>query len=379
MKLVFICEAVFPENKGGLERWFESLTKNIAHEGDVVVYLNASGVNEVRGGVNYVSITPDNWHYLPGGVRSIRQSIEFALRVFSYLRINHYDGVYCAQAPILTIFSVTLIKIFKKRETVVEWFEIWPIKYWIRYRGFVVGTIGWAIQFLASQFGDQITVFTPRAKNALRKLRFGRSRNILILDGLVNMKDELLCDESQRTDIVFLGRLVKEKQPELAIEAVKLYLRSGWNGQFWLIGQGPLGNHLKNSIRDSEFSRNINVIQDASDEFVRSKLRSSFLLIHPSRREGYGLSIVEAANQGVPTLLIDYSDNAAVDLKINPDLVSKSDSPQDLAGFIHYAFQNQEKLRNDSQEWMRVASVNQTMIKSAKRVKNYFHTSKNRR
>ena len=373
MRLIFICEAVFPENKGGVERWFHALTRHIASQGDAVIYLNATGINEVRDGVTHVSLTANTWFYLPGGVRSIRQSIEFAVKVFKFLWKNDYDGIYCAQAPILTIFTVALLKLFKKRITIVEWFEIWPLKYWIRYSGFLVGLIGWLVQLFASQFGDHLTVFTPRAKEALKYMRFGRCKKITILEGLINEKYHLIDEDSTRNDIIFLGRFVNEKQPELAIEAVTSYLSTGWNGQFWLIGQGPLGNHLKNAVNKSGSNKNINVIQDADDEFVRSKMLLSFLLIHPSRREGYGLSIVEAAAQGVPALLIDYSDNAAVDLNINPGLISRSADPLKLAVLIGFAFANQKNLRRESREWIRVASENQTKKRSAQSIRRHFH------
>jgi glycosyltransferase involved in cell wall biosynthesis len=376
MRLVFICEAVFPENKGGLERWFQALTKEIAKEGNDVVYLNASGINEVRGGVTYISVTSKTWFYLSGGVRSIRQSIEFAIKVFNFLRKNEYDGVYCAQAPILSIYSTLLIKLFKKRTTIIEWFEVWPLKYWIRYSGIPLGAIGWTVQLIASQFGSHLTVFTPRAKNALRVLRFGRDKRITILNGLLTRSDDLMIDGSSRNDIIFLGRLVDEKQPQLAIEAVTLYLNQGWTGEFWLIGQGPLGDSLANSINSSEFGRNIHVIQNASDEFVQSKMQKSFLMLHPSRREGYGISIVEAATQGVPALLIDYADNAAVDLKINPRLVSKYDKPQDLVRLIEFADVNQESLRRETQEWIQYASENQTMEKSSYQIRTLFEASR---
>lgn len=373
MRLVFICEAVFPENKGGLERWFQSLTRDIASFGNEVIYLNASGINEVRNGVKYISVTSLNWYYLPGGKRSIRQSLEFATKVFMFLMKNKYDGVYCAQAPIFTIFSTTLVKLFKKRVTVIEWFEIWPLTYWIRYSGILLGTVGWFVQMIASQFGDHLTVFTPRAKSALTKLRFGRQRKITILDGLINERVKLLKNETSRHDIIFLGRLVEEKQPQLAIDAVVLYLNKGWNGHFWLIGQGPLGDDLKNAIEDSPFREKIHVIQNASDEFVRSKMQSSFLLLHPSRREGYGISIVEAATEGVPALLIDYPDNAAVDLGINPELVSKSDLPQNLEELIEFAHVNQKALRSASQKWVDEASETHTMAKSSARIGRFFN------
>ena len=57
MKCILLCEAVFPENKGGVERWFKKLSGELAIRGHDVTYLNALGVDEVRDGVTYKSIT----------------------------------------------------------------------------------------------------------------------------------------------------------------------------------------------------------------------------------------------------------------------------------------------------------------------------------
>ena len=53
MKIAIICESVFPESKGGLERWMVWLASNLFRKGNIVFYFNACGVNEVREGVVY--------------------------------------------------------------------------------------------------------------------------------------------------------------------------------------------------------------------------------------------------------------------------------------------------------------------------------------
>jgi glycosyltransferase involved in cell wall biosynthesis len=121
--------------------------------------------------------------------------------------------------------------------------------------------------------------------------------------------------------------------------------------------------------------QNVRVILNATDETVLAKMQTSFLLLHPSRREGYGISIVEAAANGVPALLIDYPDNASIDLGINPSLVSKSDSPEVISHFIEYAHENQKSLSQESCEWIRRAAVEQTMTRSAEQVNRMFQES----
>jgi len=368
VKIIFICEAVFPENKGGLERWFGQATTEIAKRGHEVIYLNASGVNEVRNGVHFVSVTSENWHYLEGGIRSIRQSMEFAYSVGRFLLKNSFDGVYCAQAPILTIPVTSIIAGIKRKIAIVEWFEVWSIRYWIRYRGLILGAIGWIVQFVASQFGSQMTVFTPRAKSALEKMRLGRGKGITILDGLVGGRAYSRTSSNKRMDVIFLGRLVAEKQPQLALRAIELFLEQGWTGKFWLVGQGPLAATLRRLIEDSKHRYSVQLVENASDDLVADIMKSCFLLIHPSRREGYGLSIVEAAAHGVPALLINYSDNAAVDLGINPDLVAETDHLFVLVNLMQKAFDDQDYFRDECYMWTQVSSSKHTMTLSAIRI-----------
>jgi hypothetical protein len=92
----------------------------------------------------------------------------------------------------------------------------------------------------------------------------------------------------------------------------------------------------------------VNVLENATEERLQESFLKSFILLHPSKREGYGLAMIEAAERQIPTLLIDYPENASVDLGISPDYVSTSDDPQDLAQILMRAYQDQER------DWIRL-------------------------
>ena len=86
----------------------------------------------------------------------------------------------------------------------------------------------------------------------------------------------------------------------------------------------------------------VNLLENASQDKLDECFKRSFVLIHPSKREGYGLAMIEAASRGVTTILIDYPENASVDLGISPEYVSATDHPSDLAALIMDAHKNQE-------------------------------------
>jgi glycosyltransferase involved in cell wall biosynthesis len=380
MKIVFLCEAVFPENKGGVERWFSQLSAELSRRGHEVHYFNATGVNGNRNGVQHRSITPEPWFYLPGGVRSKRQAIRFAKAAYRELRSIEADAIYATSVPILSVFPVGLIGSVRKRTTtIVEWFEIWPLKYWIQYSGFLSGVVGWAIQLAALQVGRYRIVYTERASNSLKSLNLRlRGKNIIRLSGLcspvfVRQEDDVV---KVRNDISFLGRFVDEKQPLLAIQGVMEFIKTGWAGTFWVIGKGPSLTSMKKLLEmNPNAAKQINIIEDATDEIVSMHLRNSFALLHPSKREGYGLASVEAAYSGTPSVLLDYPNNATLDLGISPELVVTDLSPSGIASKLNLAFHEQASIRMRTLNWASNAALHKSITSTADQVEKLLGVS----
>ena len=372
MKIIFLCEAVFPENKGGVERWFSKLSRELALRGHDVHYLNAAGVNGDRNGVHYRSITSEPWFYLSGGVRSKRQAINFALGASRELRSMEADAIYATSVPILSVIPVWFYGVFRKHTPIfIEWFEIWPFKYWTQYSGLISGAIGWLTQLVTLQMGKFRIVYTHRAYNSVRRASFLASRrNIIQLPGLCNPVFTRPQTETEfRNDITFLGRFVDEKQPVLAIEGVMEFIKTGWDGKFWVLGKGPAIESMRNLLERNHFAAlQIEIVENVSDEIVTKHLRNSFALLHPSKREGYGLASVEAAYVGTPSILLNYPDNATLDLGISPDLVVNNLSPTGIASKLKHAHVEQATIRSKTLDWAQNAATNRSLISTANRI-----------
>jgi glycosyltransferase involved in cell wall biosynthesis len=347
MKILLICEAVFPENKGGLERWMTWLGKQLADRGYEVSYINASGVVGARDKVSYFAVESGTWHYVADGKRSIRQSINFALAIRPLIRRIQPDVIYSVQAPIFSIFSLA---IWPRRKwlLIVEWIEIWSVKYWKSYLGKFSGTIGYCLQFLATKLADVRVVFSKRC---LEQLNSKDPKNVLLPGLCMNHQIVQPWQFSKRNDVLFLGRFVAEKQPLLALEAVYELRKLGWTGIFHIVGSGPLKSNIEKEILKKSMSEYVNLIENAPQGELEDCFTKSFVLMHPSKREGYGLAMIEAAERGIPTVLIDYPENASVDLGISPEFVSRTDVPLALAQLILKARDSQESIFSDLKKW----------------------------
>jgi glycosyltransferase involved in cell wall biosynthesis len=367
LKVAVVLEAVFPENKGGLERWYFYLGHEIAKNVETVHYLNSAGINREKENLRYINITNHEWNYLDGGVRSIKQAIQFLSALIKWMWRHNYDFIYISSVPIISIFVIPIVRIKNpKTVIVVEWLEYWPYRYWRSYKKNTLGTISWLIQLIALQFGTYRTTFIRRTYNTIKSRNAPwLKRRTLLLPGLVN--DNLVVENSEnktRNDIVLVGRLVEEKQPLFAISIIEKYIDLGWSGTFWIVGTGPEEQKIRKLLAGGKFEGQIKLLVNASDGLIVEKFNSSFLLLHPSKREGYGLVCVEAAFKGLPALLINYPDNGAVDLGINPDLVSSTDKVEDILELIHYAKLNFSSESLKSSSWAQESMYQKTVSKS---------------
>jgi glycosyltransferase involved in cell wall biosynthesis len=347
VNFVLVCESVFPEKKGGLERWMMWLATNLVQSGHFVTFLHSSGMTENRKGVSLVPVTKKPWHYVKDGKRSINQSIFFSLKLAQKLRSYRADVIYSVQAPILSIFVLAMFQ--RKSLLIVEWIEIWSLSYWRRYLGTIGGTVGFLVQQKALRMGNIRVTFTSACFNSLPQT--SKSRKMLLPGLCMDLEPVDFPIAGLRTDILFIGRFVAEKQPMLAVEAIHRLKQTGWTGTFYMIGTGPLKDELVAHVREKNALNYISIVENPSDNEVKSLLSQAFALIHPSRREGFGLAMFEAASQGTPTVLIRYPDNRAIDLAIIPDLIAETDSPEELARLLRYAHENQEKFRGELIKW----------------------------
>ena len=76
-------------------------------------------------------------------------------------------------------------------------------------------------------------------------------------------------------------------------------------------------------------------------------------MVLPSRREGYGLVVVEAAARGVPSVVVADVDNAATELVDEGEngFVAPSASPEDLAAAILRVRDAGPALRTSTAAW----------------------------
>ena len=116
-----------------------------------------------------------------------------------------------------------------------------------------------------------------------------------VANGKMTLKD---CAQ-----LVFVGRLVKQKGAHDLIEAIRRVRSRGRACRAVIVGEGPEARHLREAARD--LGTAVEFVDALRDEELDLLIRRSLALVLPSTREGWGLVLTEAAARGTPYIAYD--------------------------------------------------------------------------
>ncbi len=153
--------------------------------------------------------------------------------------------------------------------------------------------------------------------------------------------------------MLFAGRLIPEKQVTLAVAAMALAARGveGLRGEF--LGDGPERAALDAAIVEHGLQGIVTARGFVDTETVDAEMRRAMCLLLTSRREGYGMVVVEAAARGTPSVVVAGADNAATELiveGVNGTIAEDSD-PQAVADAIVRVHEAGVALRESTARW----------------------------
>ncbi|MEM3437085.1 MAG: glycosyltransferase [Nitrososphaerales archaeon] len=128
--------------------------------------------------------------------------------------------------------------------------------------------------------------------------KFNPNVNGGLIRKLLGVKDEYL--------VLYLGRLVKEKNLDVLIKAAPKVLKKLSNCKFILAGVGPAKEYYENMIIKNNV-RNSFILQGyIEEEKIASYYAASDVFVFPSKFETQGLTALEAMACGKPVVGADY-------------------------------------------------------------------------
>jgi glycosyltransferase involved in cell wall biosynthesis len=384
MRVCLVYDCLFPYTVGGAERWYRSLGERLAADGHEVTYLTLRqwerGEAAEVAGVDVIAVGPRMGLYSEGGRRRILPPLAFGLGVLWHLlrRGSEYDVVHTASFPYFSLLAAAAMRPLRRYRLVVDWHEVWSRDYWNEYLGPIGGRIGNAVQRLCLR--------VPQRAFCFSRLHARRLRAAPVNGELTVLEGEYAGPPGRDPApaeplVVFAGRHIAEKRVPALVPALALARERIPELRGEIYGDGPDRAEVLRLRSEHRLDGALDVPGFVEAERVEAALSRALCMVLPSRREGYGLVVVESAAVGTPSVVVAGPDNAATDLVSEGEngYVASSAAPEELAAAIERVHEQGQALRERTAAWFRENATRLSLAGSLDRVlASYSDTSARR-
>ena len=220
--------------------------------------------------------------------------------------------VHTASFPYFSLLAAALVRPLRRFRLVVDWHEVWSGDYWREYLGPVGGRIGQAVQSLCLRVPQRAFCFSELHARRLRERAV--NGELTVLEGEYAGPLEAREPAPAEPLVVFAGRHIPEKRVPALVPALALARERIPELRGELLGDGPERDEVLRLRSRHGLDDVLDVPGFVSAERVESALARALCMVLPSRREGYGMIVVEAAALGTPSVVVAGPDNAAAEL-----------------------------------------------------------------
>ena len=184
--------------------------------------------------------------------------------------------------------------------------------YWREYLGRAGGAAGYAVQLLCVRLPQRAFCFSNCMRPACARRGCGASRPSSRASTPARWRRPW-CGEAEPL-VVFAGRMIPEKRAAAGVAGVLAAARRIPELRATFYGDGPERPAVLAAIASAGAQGFIDAPGFVAAEEIDAALRRALCMLLPSRREGYGMVVVEAAARATPSIVVAADDNAATEL-----------------------------------------------------------------
>jgi glycosyltransferase involved in cell wall biosynthesis len=295
--------------EGGAERFTKKYGEFWAESGNKVWWLTNSFVGapkeEVINGIKYLRVGPT----LDGSLLKYIVFYPFYLikTLWEAQKLIKKEGIDVVideihGFPFFTPF-------FSKVRNVLLVCEVaGPI--WDKMFPFPINWLGKNLEKLIYQVykKTEIWAISENTKKNIQQLLPGKK--VKVIDLGIDENKEILqkikdIKKTEYPSAVFLARLVKMKGIETALEATAEIVKEFPNFKLVVMGKGQVDyeEFLKTKIKELKIEKNIDFVGKVSELDKSRYLKKAHVLLHPSFKEGFGLTVLEAGLVKTPAIV----------------------------------------------------------------------------
>lgn len=228
-------------------------------------------------------------------------------------------------------------------------------KVWFSNIWFPIAVVGFLTEPFTFLFYKKVPFITVSNSTRKELKRLGMKKITVVENGVTPHSVGTSIKKEKIPTLVFLGRISRDKGIEDAISAVEQIRDIRPDLQFWVIGKSETKmyfQHIKSIIESKKIKKNVKFFGFVDEKEKFELLRKAWILIHPSKKEGWGLTVIEAASQKTPTLGYDVEGlrdsvlNGKTGVLVSPnvsDLAQKLEELLNNKPFINFLGKNAYK------------------------------------
>ncbi|WP_433630310.1 glycosyltransferase family 4 protein [Halomicrococcus sp. NG-SE-24] len=325
MDIAYLSPYVYPFSKGGAEKRIHEIGSRLSNRGhDVTVYTRKSWEGaeiQEHAGITLQSIGPDRDLYTDkDGRRSVTAALKFAIRAaIPIIRYGEeHDILVTPVAPYFHVLTSQLAGSLQETPLVVTWHEVWD-DYWYDYMG-RTGSIGKLVEGVVGNVPHSPVAPSKMTARKFHELPGTDQKVTVIPNGIDTTRIEDIEPKSEGFDLLYAGRLIKDKNIDLLMEA---FNRLDNDVTLGIIGDGPQRRALHKKAENLDCRDQITFLgflEEYND--VLAHMQAADIFASPSVREGFGITFLEAMMADCTVITVDHPNSAGSEVVKNAGFVT---------------------------------------------------------
>ncbi|MBP7842386.1 glycosyltransferase [Candidatus Woesebacteria bacterium] len=155
-----------------------------------------------------------------------------------------------------------------------------------------------------------ILTVSESTQNEIVRIGLGSKENIsIIYCGIADPDLEILKKnkETEYPSFLYLGRLKQYKNVDVAIKAFKKVVIKYPKSKLTIAGDGEKKDDLELLIKKLDLQNSVEMLGKVTEQEKFELYAKSWVCVHPSEMEGWGITVIEANSYGTPVIASDTS------------------------------------------------------------------------
>jgi glycosyltransferase involved in cell wall biosynthesis len=312
LRIGLVYDALYPYVTGGAERRYREIATRLAERHDVhyVTWQFWDGPSRVvEDGITLHGVGRAPALYGADGKRTVREAAVFSARLVPALLRLRLDVIDCSATPYLPLYAAWLATRFTRSPLVATWHEFWG-DHWLDYLPHrpVVARVARALESGSRRLGD---VRVPVSTFTARRMGQADDPQRIVGNGVELDAIGRARRAAKGTDLVFVGRLIDEKRVDLLLEAMHALAGDFPDLRCAVIGDGPERAALEGRATRLGLRERVTFLGRVDGPRLYSVMKAARILVLPSIREGFGITVAEAQACGAVPVVVRSPMSAA--------------------------------------------------------------------